>query len=223
MKANPQEGKKETLERLFKENGLLPDEDWFISSKYKIITRSGIEKIQYKNGIVIRFEAVMMRPEFCVVKARAQRSVLTGESDSNGVKTGKLIEIETFGSAGHNANGVFQKGKDNQYLYYPELAEKRALSRAVLKSMGFYELGVFGEDESEDFKRENATTPVEPPVVAMTEQQRGMINLVLTFCDVDTDEENRIKAKMDKFTYEAAEKTVNHLVKKYGQLIKQAA
>jgi hypothetical protein len=27
------------------------------------------------------------------------------------------------------------------------------MSRAVLKLTGFYELGVFGEDESEDFKR----------------------------------------------------------------------
>ena len=31
--------------------------------------------------------------------------------------------------------------------------EKRAMSRAVLKLTGFYELGVFGEDESEDFKK----------------------------------------------------------------------
>ena len=28
-------------------------------------------------------------------------------------------------------------------------------SRAVLKLAGFYELGVFGEDESESFKRSN--------------------------------------------------------------------
>ena len=33
------------------------------------------------------------------------------------------------------------------------MAEKRAMSRAVLKLTGFYELGVFGEDESESFKR----------------------------------------------------------------------
>jgi hypothetical protein len=35
------------------------------------------------------------------------------------------------------------------------MAEKRALSRAVLKLTGFYQLGVFGEDESEDFKKTN--------------------------------------------------------------------
>jgi len=36
-----------------------------------------------------------------------------------------------------------------------EMAEKRAMSRAVLKLAGFYEFGVFGEDESESFKRSN--------------------------------------------------------------------
>jgi hypothetical protein len=34
-----------------------------------------------------------------------------------------------------------------------EMAEKRAMSRCVLKLTGFYEQGVFGEDESEDFKQ----------------------------------------------------------------------
>ena len=38
-----------------------------------------------------------------------------------------------------------------------EMAEKRAMSRAVLKLTGFYELGVFGEDESEEFKRKDAS------------------------------------------------------------------
>ena len=36
---------------------------------------------------------------------------------------------------------------------FMEMAEKRAMSRAVLKLTGFYELGVFGEDEAEDFKK----------------------------------------------------------------------
>ena len=34
-------------------------------------------------------------------------------------------------------------------------AEKRAMSRVVLKLTGFYELGVFGEDESDEFKKSN--------------------------------------------------------------------
>ena len=42
----------------------------------------------------------------------------------------------------------------HQHWYVMEMAEKRAMSRAVLKLTGFYELGVFGEDESESFKKQ---------------------------------------------------------------------
>jgi hypothetical protein len=34
-----------------------------------------------------------------------------------------------------------------------EMAEKRALSRVVLKLTKLYALGVFGEEEAEDFKK----------------------------------------------------------------------
>ena len=57
--------------------------------------------------------------------------------------------IQTFGSA---LKGGFKDGNCNTW-YVMEMAEKRAMSRAVLKLTGFYELGVFGEDESEDFKK----------------------------------------------------------------------
>ena len=46
----------------------------------------------------------------------------------------------------------YKDGNCNSW-YVMEMAEKRALSRSVLKLTGFYELGVFGEDESDDFKR----------------------------------------------------------------------
>ena len=58
--------------------------------------------------------------------------------------------IETFGSALKGDN--YKDGNCNSW-YVAEMAEKRALSRAVLKLTGFYELGVFGEDESDDFKK----------------------------------------------------------------------
>ena len=58
--------------------------------------------------------------------------------------------LETFGSALKGAN--YKDGNCNSW-YVAEMAEKRALSRAVLKLTGFYELGVFGEDESDDFKK----------------------------------------------------------------------
>ena len=50
--------------------------------------------------------------------------------------------------------GDYKNGNCNTW-YVLEMAEKRAMSRAVLKLTGFYELGVFGEDESEDFKKNN--------------------------------------------------------------------
>ena len=58
--------------------------------------------------------------------------------------------IETFGSA---LKGDTYKNSTTNSFYIAEMAEKRAMSRAVLKLTGFYELGVFGEDESESFKR----------------------------------------------------------------------
>ena len=45
------------------------------------------------------------------------------------------------------------KNGNTMSWYVLEMAEKRAMSRAVLKMTGFYELGVFSEDESEEFKR----------------------------------------------------------------------
>jgi hypothetical protein len=59
-------------------------------------------------------------------------------------------KVETFGSALKGQG--FKDGSTNSW-YVAEMAEKRAMSRAVLKMTGFYELGVFGEDESEDFKK----------------------------------------------------------------------
>jgi hypothetical protein len=57
-------------------------------------------------------------------------------------------EIETFGSCKRG------KGGDGNTIswYVMEIAEKRAMSRAVLKLAGLYELGHMGEDESESFK-----------------------------------------------------------------------
>ena len=139
------ETRKEALNRLFKENGLLP-EDYFEHKHYKIITRSGIEKIQYKNGIEIEYEAVHMAPDFCVVLAKAQMERET-----------KTVRVQTFGSAGHGAKGEPDQGKvkTNQYMYYPEIAEKRSKSRAVLMITDFYKYGVFGEDEADDFAQQN--------------------------------------------------------------------
>jgi len=102
---------------------------------YVIITRSGIEKVMAHENIDITYEVIKCEPNFAVVKATAKK----------GEKT-----IETFGSALKGAG--FKDGSTNTW-YVMEMSEKRALSRATLKMTGLYELGVFGEDESESFKR----------------------------------------------------------------------
>ncbi len=127
--------KKEFLTELVKDNDLNTEEDIFRmplgGKQVAIITRTGIEKIQYNNGIEVKFEWIRMEKDFAVVKAIA--------------KKGDVV-IETFGSALHGQGGNCRSN------YVAEMAEKRALARAVLKLSGAYKYGVFGEDESDDFK-----------------------------------------------------------------------
>jgi|TARA_R110000744_G_scaffold5556_1_gene19760 hypothetical protein len=124
----------ETLNKIFKDNGLIA-EDVFKHQHYTIITRAGIDKIQANKGIDISYNLERCEPTFAVVKAYAT----LGDT-----------KIETFGSA--LKGNSFKDGSTNTY-YVVEMAEKRAMSRAVLKLAGLYSLGVFGEDESESFKK----------------------------------------------------------------------
>lgn len=113
----------------------LTKEDVYKHQHYIIITRSGIDKIQAKEKIFINYDVIKCETNFAVVKANAEK---------------EDAKIQTFGSA---VKGQSFKDGNTQTWYVMEMAEKRAMSRAVLKLTGFYELGVFGEDESEDFKR----------------------------------------------------------------------
>jgi hypothetical protein len=120
--------KDEQLRQLYLECGL-EKEDVYKHQHYVIITRTGIEKIQYAKGIKVTFEPTVMERDFCVVKA-------IGEME------GEIVE--TFGSSSKETS---------HNKYYPEMAEKRALSRVVLKLTKLYALGVFGQDEADDFKK----------------------------------------------------------------------
>ena len=115
----------------------LTQDDVFKHQHYIIITRSGIEKIQALENIHISFKVIKCEPNFAAVEATAIKEQNT---------------IQTFGSA--LKGNTFKDGNTNSW-YCLEMAEKRAMSRAVLKITGMYELGVFGEDEAEDFKRNN--------------------------------------------------------------------
>jgi hypothetical protein len=125
---------REKLAEMYKKYQL-SENDIFKHQHYIIITRTGIDKIQATEGIKIKYDVINCQPNYCVVKAMA---------DASGT------EIETFGSA---LRGTTHKDGNCNTWYVMEMAEKRAMSRAVLKLTGFYELGVYAEDESEDFKR----------------------------------------------------------------------
>ena len=127
--------KTEILKEKYIKYGLTKD-DIFKHQHFLIITRSGIDKIQALEGITIDYDVINCEKDFCVVKANAR-------------KEGAFIQ--TFGSSLKGAG--FKDGNCNTW-YVMEMAEKRAMSRAVLKLTGFYELGVFGEDESESFKKQ---------------------------------------------------------------------
>ena len=144
--------KREQLTVLYKKYNLGAD-DVYKHNHYIIITRSGIDKIQAIEKIEIDYDVINCEPEYCVVKAKATKNY----HDSKDVL--QQLKIQTFGSAKYGGkekntetNKWIDKGTTTTW-YVMEMAEKRAMSRAVLKLTGFYELGVFGEDESEDFKR----------------------------------------------------------------------
>lgn len=125
---------KEKLKELYEKYNL-EKSDFFKHQHYTIVTRQGIDKIMAIEQMVVNYEVIRCEPNYAVFKALAS-------------KDGK--SIETFGSALKGEN--YKNGNTNSF-YVAEMAEKRAMSRAVLKLTGFYELGVFGEDESESFKK----------------------------------------------------------------------
>ena len=128
--------RREFLNELVQDNGLVTEEDLFElkfgSRSTWIIKRTGIEKIQYNNDIQVKFDAIVTDRDFAVVKATASKDNWNGS-------------IETYGSA------WLEKNSKNNYM--AEMAEKRALARAVLKISGAYKHGVYGEDEADDFKQ----------------------------------------------------------------------
>jgi|6_EtaG_2_1085325.scaffolds.fasta_scaffold86616_2 hypothetical protein len=139
--------KSEFLNQLVEDNDLDRKEDIFEmplgGKKVAIITRTGIEKIQYNNNIEVKFSAEVLKEDFAVMKATASKYGGTLPPIGDG------LTIETYGSA------LMGQGGNCRSNYVAEMAEKRALARAVLKLSGAYKHGVYAEDESDDFKQRN--------------------------------------------------------------------
>jgi hypothetical protein len=131
MESLKSESQRDKLNRLFKAYGLLP-EDVHKHLHYTIIRRTGIEKIAAGAGIRLTYEACATAADYAAVKATVKKG-----------KGPNMVCIETFGSA---------CPATSQNKYYLEMAEKRAMSRAVLKLTDFYAAGAYGEDEADDFE-----------------------------------------------------------------------
>ena len=130
------ETQKQRFKVLAEENNLTKDHFFKAPQGYVIITRQGIERIQAYRGIRVKNDIVSLSDDlkYCVVKAYGEMTQ----------KDGLPMLMETYGEA--SPENAKQK-------YKVAMAEKRALSRVVLKLSGLYEIGVYSEDESDDFKR----------------------------------------------------------------------
>lgn len=135
-------GNSEILKTLFDKYGLYYDgsnpdskeNDVYVHKHYKIITRGGIQKIEKAAGIQCDMEVVAAVSEPNNVTMKGVGTMI-GEN-------GLIKTYTTFASASELTS---------QNKYYAEMAEKRCRSRLVLTLAGLYELGVFGEDEADNF------------------------------------------------------------------------
>ena len=97
-----------------------------------IVTRAGIEQIAGKLGILYDLNPVL---EWC--DPEKGRYVIMCKAWMP-LKEGQYAQVQSYGEV---------NAKNNSNVYPVAMAEKRALSRSVLKLAGMYKLNVYGEDE----------------------------------------------------------------------------
>ena len=135
-KTEVKETRKDVLRRLFQENNLVEEDVYKDKRGFVIITRTGIDKIVNKQNIQIAYEVIKLDKDMVVIKAVASMKTGSGETD--------VRNMMSFGEA--SDDNLMGGGKK----FPVAMAEKRAMSRVVLKIAGFYEQGVFGQDEIVD-------------------------------------------------------------------------
>lgn len=175
---------KQILNKLYKECGL-DKEDTFRSSHYNIITRGGIEKIMAKKNIAYDIEKFFISEEMVVYRIRATMTTTSSKETESGHEDS--ISTKTIVTTGEWNITHAKKKKDGELVpyYASAMAEKRGVSRAVLKLMNLYEHGVFGEDE--DFY--DADEPV-------TQGQITKIEALLRTSLFDSDYRERVEKEM---------------------------
>jgi len=152
---------KEAALRMLKVEYNLGNDDMFNSKQgFTIVTRRGIEKIQAIEKIKVTYEIKSCSPDFCVFKAFAEKddqSIETYASAKRGEY--KVVEKTKYNGEKYKSNSLVGGSTDSWYV--TEIAEKRALSRAVLKICDLYMHGFFGEDENqEDFETKSEVNKV---------------------------------------------------------------
>ena len=129
---------KARFRELTEKYGLNKDDFFKAPQGFVIITRTGIEKIQRGIGLIVQYE---VESSLCDVEKGQYviKAVALQIGKEVNVKTGKMEEtqrlVETYGEA---------SPKNCRNSYPVAMAEKRALSRAVLQSLDRFELGVSG-------------------------------------------------------------------------------
>lgn len=132
------ETRKDALRRLFLENNLVEEDVYKDKRGFVIITRTGIDKIVSKQGITVAYEPLLLELKKDNINVVIRATAIKLD------KNKKQINMMSFGEASDdNLMGGAKK-------FPVAMAEKRAMSRVVLKIAGFYEQGVFGQDEIVD-------------------------------------------------------------------------
>ncbi len=131
------EDEKKRFRSLTDKYGLQASDFWKSPQGFVIISRRGIEKIQNGLNAVVYFDTV---PEFSDPKENKFVVKAVGHIEKSDKSLARMTQ--TFGeSSPKNTRGGAQ-------AYPIAMAEKRALSRCILKLSDFYSLeGVYGEDE----------------------------------------------------------------------------
>ena len=118
---------KKELSKIYKDYNLSKDDIFQDRRGFIIITRSGIEKIQFNQNIKIEFDVIKCEKDNVVIKANSFLLDQDGEW---------LKQIETFGSA---------TDKNCIQHFKVEIAEKRAKARCIVQTIGL--TNTYSEDE----------------------------------------------------------------------------
>ena len=200
---------------LCKANDLQPEQLWqHKQSGHWIISRNGIEKIVAKNQITVALAVVGCGIDWAVVKATAALPRKSGVMYPDAP-----VPVESLGSA--------QPGNvSSKFTYFAEMAEKRAKGRAVLMLMGFYALGVYGEDEAPTFAKEEnkmpqvaaavpaivvvKDTPAAPVQYATAAQKEEIIRLLNNIV-IQQPERTKVLLNINRLDEERADQMISNL------------